>query len=1224
MRNLRMYCVVFLCVGVLAWLGTGCGEEAPKDECQTAAECGKGERCFNNKCRKVPKVNQPPLANAGKGQVVRMREKVQLDGRESSDPEQQLLSYQWSFAEKPKDSKAKLENATTAQPSFVADAPGYFVVKLVVSDGESESQPSRVTIEVTGKEANGNPVANAGQDIFVGIGDRVELDGSKSSDPENDPLTYSWSFKSGPPGSRAKLNNQDKEKPSFAPDVLGKYIIQLVVNDGLENSDPDTVIVNCVEGSKLVPQLTELKPSEAPTNTEVTVEVIGKDMVGESAVFFDGLQLDPSKVKFIGPTKIEVTLSLIDKKPGSYELYVKNTNGKVSNKLLFKALDIPEPVLSSISPPAVPENSKFTLKVTGENFLKDSNIVFFPGTPLATTYVDDKTLTAQVDVSTLSQGEYDIWVTNPGGKRSTALKLTVLMPGPPPSLTALSPPFGTQGTTVKPLSLFGKAFLPNPTVLFDGKPVSGAVRVSRNEVEIPALDLTKISVGKYDVQVINIDGQKSEKVVFEVKDTNPTPYINRVLPFTMYVGDSLQADVYGNDFQSGCVAYLCGKKVKTIYRSYNLVKMDLDLSSATAQQCNVEIENPSGKRSNAFQVDIVKVTPTLNGIAPSELPTDVTGTKTIVLQGQFFFRSATVVMGSSPTTMKPVSTKYVSAGEVTFTATPSTMKQGVYYVAVKNGTNGGQTDPKILRITAPWPNPVVDRITPATARMGTASYLTIYTKNTKPGYVITIGKQKVTCTYLSTSGYCSISRFDPGTAGLGVGKHAVVVTNPDGKVSKEKVELEVLQANQPIISSLYWNPGGSTNSVFSNKTYTYVQLYGQGFASPYDVLLDGKPYTGSRCQPSRCSSRYIYLNQFSTTNLKVGKHKLQVRNLVGGKTYLSNEFEFTVRDANTPHIRRVSWTSPPLYTEKVFSTVRIEGESNWNSPYDVLLDGKPYTGKKRCYKSYSYNYCYLEKFSTVGMKAGDHTFQLRNTISGKTYDSATYKFKLLARSFSITIVDPPYGIEGGGNTVSIRGFEFKSGIKVTFGSTAATNVKVVSSNLVTVTTPKGSAGKVNVKVELSGKTSTLTSGFTYTGVRATVGWCILQWPPTMALSKGALSATMYGRVWKDRVTPGPGPGYRISAHVGYGPKGSNPATDARWVWSQGEYNYSYGSSSPGYSYNNDEWQGKFTAPNTAGSYDYLMRFSGDGVYYWFCSTKGNTDKQPYQPGSGNPGALTVK
>jgi hypothetical protein len=80
---------------------------------------------------------------------------------------------------------------------------------------------------------------------------------------------------------------------------------------------------------------------------------------------------------------------------------------------------------------------------------------------------------------------------------------------------------------------------------------------------------------------------------------------------------------------------------------------------------------------------------------------------------------------------------------------------------------------------------------------------------------------------------------------------------------------------------------------------------------------------------------------------------------------------------------------------------------------------------------------------------------------------------------TVSSVSPSSGPAAGGTAVTITGANFASGATVKFGSTAATNVVVVSSTSITATTPAGSAGAATVTVTVSGQTGSLTNGFNY-------------------------------------------------------------------------------------------------------------------------------------------------
>ena len=98
--------------------------------------------------------------------------------------------------------------------------------------------------------ANAPPVADAGVSQTVFIAQTVQLDGSGSSDPDGDPLTFSWEIISKPAGSAAALSDPTVVNPTFVADEAGEYEVELVVNDGTVDSDPDRVTITAQTAQK--------------------------------------------------------------------------------------------------------------------------------------------------------------------------------------------------------------------------------------------------------------------------------------------------------------------------------------------------------------------------------------------------------------------------------------------------------------------------------------------------------------------------------------------------------------------------------------------------------------------------------------------------------------------------------------------------------------------------------------------------------------------------------------------------------------------------------------------------------------------------------------------------------------------------------------------------------------------------------------------------------------
>lgn len=92
---------------------------------------------------------------------------------------------------------------------------------------------------------NTAPMANAGEDVnvfaWVDGNASVTLDGSGSYDADGDNLTYLWNW---------SINGNTNEANGISPTIelpVGVHTIELVVNDGLKDSEPNEVVITVVE-----------------------------------------------------------------------------------------------------------------------------------------------------------------------------------------------------------------------------------------------------------------------------------------------------------------------------------------------------------------------------------------------------------------------------------------------------------------------------------------------------------------------------------------------------------------------------------------------------------------------------------------------------------------------------------------------------------------------------------------------------------------------------------------------------------------------------------------------------------------------------------------------------------------------------------------------------------------------------------------------------------------
>ncbi|MCC6334141.1 MAG: myxosortase-dependent M36 family metallopeptidase [Myxococcales bacterium] len=194
----------------------------------------------------VRQVNQPPSVTAIGPGMAAERQPVTLTAV-GVDRDGDRLTYAWTQVAGP---PVALSDASAASPGLTApavDADTILTFQVLASDGQADSAPASLSLTVL--DDNLPPVADPGPPQQVAANAHVQLDGSKSSDPEGTALRFSWAQVEG---QHVELAGASTAAPSFtAPAVASDVVLsfRLTVRDAPGLTSSGTVKVT-VMGTK--------------------------------------------------------------------------------------------------------------------------------------------------------------------------------------------------------------------------------------------------------------------------------------------------------------------------------------------------------------------------------------------------------------------------------------------------------------------------------------------------------------------------------------------------------------------------------------------------------------------------------------------------------------------------------------------------------------------------------------------------------------------------------------------------------------------------------------------------------------------------------------------------------------------------------------------------------------------------------------------------------------
>ena len=261
-----------------------------------------------------------PTANAGGPYTGIAGTAIAFDALSSTDPNGETLTYAWSFGDG--------GTATAATASYTYASAGTYNVTLTVTNTSNQSASASTTATITAAATQLTAVENG---PYTGnVSQVMSFDGSSSTAPNGDTLTYNWNFGDNGMASGAQVTH------AYA--AAGTYTVTLTVVDGA-NQASTTAAATITQP----PGVQITSPTQGALFNTGSVPVTGTVGTGVQSVTVNGTAANLSGTSFTASVPVREGMNVLT-------AVATDSTGNTGTASTSVTIDLTPPIVSVLQP----------------------------------------------------------------------------------------------------------------------------------------------------------------------------------------------------------------------------------------------------------------------------------------------------------------------------------------------------------------------------------------------------------------------------------------------------------------------------------------------------------------------------------------------------------------------------------------------------------------------------------------------------------------------------------------------------------------------------------------------------------------------------------------------------------------------------------------------------------------------------------------------------------